>query len=566
MDVKILIVDDSKTALLTTSHYLKKLGHDVVATANPLEAESLFINESPDLVILDVMMDALSGYDCARQIREAQKDNTGWIPIIFLSAEVDDTAIHKGIDAGGDDYLTKPFSELTLAAKIKAMDRIADMRNQLIINNNLLEKLSTTDTLTKIPNRHQFEKLIETAISMCKRHHRKFALLFIDLDNFKFVNDTLGHYAGDLLLVEATKRIHSVLREGDSLARLGGDEFAAIINDVVDPQNAADAAQRIIEALQPSFNIKRNSINITSSIGISFFPDSGESAYELIKNSDLAMYQAKANGRNNYVVFSDKIQKKYIEKINFEFSLRNSVKNGEFLLLYQPIYDLKTREIIAIESLVRWNHQQLGLLEPDKFISLAEETGMILEIGKWIIHNSCADFSKLIKMGFTTQALSINLSPHQLLKQDLVDFLKITLDEYSIPGVHVNIEITETAIMTHDIKWYEILKSVHDLGITIAIDDFGTGYSSLSHIRQLPIDALKIDQSFVSNIPQQKDDIAIIKAVIQLSKSLNLNVIAEGVETEEQCKFLIENGCTIGQGFLLAKPMPFDQLKKFIFK
>lgn len=560
--MKIMIIDDSLTMLKTVVLHLEKLGHQTVSSTNPNDALQMFLSEDPDLVILDVVMKGTSGYDVAKRIRALK--NHDWVPIIFLSSNVSDDAVAQGIEAGGDDYLTKPFSEITLQAKISAMDRIASMRQELIEANKQLEKLSSTDTLTGIPNRMHFEKTIRKSIAQAKRNHTKFVIFYIDLDNFKNTNDTLGHQFGDLLLKYAVERMTNISRESDFLARIGGDEFAMITYDVSSFDDAAKIAHKLIHAFRSPFILEDNKVSSSLSIGIAIYPDHGSNIETLIKNVDMAMYKAKESGKNNFQCYDESITQAKMKQNRYETELRYALNNDEFHIEFQPKFNLLTGEIVGVESLLRWHNPTLGDVSPDVFIPIAERTGLIHSIGKWVLESCCQQLYIWQQESTCDFRMAINLSPKQLMKPDLAKHVDELLATYEINPDKIEFEITETAIMSGDEISEKLLKRFNELGITLTIDDFGTGFSSLIHIKRLPIKALKIDKTFVVDIPKDENDIAIVKSVISLSDSLKLNVVAEGIETEEQKQFLLEHGCTIGQGFHLSMPLKSDELIQLI--
>lgn len=562
--LKILIVDDSKTSLLLTSKQLEMLGHTTVSVSDPEQALDEYKACQPDLIILDVIMDKLSGYECAKLITDYNKQQHDWVPIIFLSAIVDDTAIEQGINAGGDDYLTKPFNAVIFKAKILAMSRIAKMRKLLLESNNKLEQLSLTDTLTNLANRSHFEKMMTIVLANAKRSHKLFALLFIDLDKFKDVNDTLGHHAGDSLLIQASQRIKNELREADFIARLGGDEFAVILPEIDNPDNAGHVANKIVKALCLPFDILNNDVMISASIGIACYPDAGTDTETITKHADIAMYRAKTLGRNTYQYFTPELNEAHANKLEMQQALTKALNNQEFSLALQPKYQLDTRTLIGFEVLLRWNNDKYGNIPPENFIPITEETGLIIPLGDWVIEQACETLSQFQALTKNPLTFAINISPIQLSGPNLATHFKQCMTKYNLQSSHIELELTETAIMTHRIETENALQNLHDLGLRIAIDDFGTGFSSLSHIKRLPIDDLKIDKDFVIDIPSDENDAAIVKSVILLAKSLNLGVTAEGIETQEQLDFLLENGCNQGQGFFLGKPLTIDDAKALL--
>ncbi len=560
--MKILVADDSKTTRTLISKALKTLRHDIIEAENGHEAINLVETHRPDLIILDVVMEGIDGFECARRIRQFCKED--WIPIIFLSGTVDDENIANGINAGGDDYLTKPFSEIKLAAKIKAMQRISDMRKKLFETTEKLFMLSATDALTGINNRLQFDKTIKEKISYSNRYNKLLALLFVDLDHFKTINDTLGHPIGDQLLQEVANRLTTHLRLEDFIARLGGDEFAIILTDVANSSIPGDIADKIIRAINKPYLIEGNELNISCSIGIAIYNvEDGITEESLIDNADIAMYHAKALGRNNYQYFNDDINKKHHDHLNLETALESAIDNNQLYLEYQPIIDLRTRKIIRMEAFTYWQHPELGRISANQFLPIAEEIGMIDTISLWILHAACKQSSKWFWEGHRF-ILTINISPRQLLQKNLCNLIQNILDDTRMPSNYLQLELTETSPLIYANLYVDAFDKLVQLGIKIALDDFGTSYSSLSHLRTLPISAIKIDRSFILNIENNQKDLMLVKSIIELGRNMGFTVIAEGVETKEQLKILIKQGCKEGQGYYFCKPLNADEISKLI--
>lgn len=417
------------------------------------------------------------------------------------------------------------------------------------------------DPLTGLPNRALFKDRLSQAIKKAKRNREQFALLFIDLDQFKKINDSLGHHVGDEVLIETARRINSVLREDDSLARLGGDEFTVIITNITSLQNVSLVAQKIINIMKDPISVSIHNLYITSSIGISIYPDDATSDLNLIKYADAAMYNAKDEGRNNYQFYSSSMTAYAFEHVVMESSLRVAIQEEQFVVFYQPQVDIHTDKMVGMEALVRWKHPSLGLVPPGKFIPIAEETGLIVEIDKLVMKSAMQQFSKWYKQGYNPGMLSLNLAMKQLNKDDFLEFLENEMKRQNFRSEWLELEVTEGQVMNNPQASIQKLKSLHEIGIEIAIDDFGTGYSSLSYLKKLPLDKLKIDQSFVRDIPDDEDDMAITKAIIALGKSLNLKLIAEGVETEEQKEFLKSHGCNYIQGYFYSRPIPSEEIE-----
>lgn len=518
------------------------------------------------MIIMDVVMNNITGQECAQQITAYNKRFDDWVPIIFLSAMTSKHTIIDAINSGGDDYLTKPFNIELLGAKIKVMQRIANMRAKLMKLNEKLKTTSLTDSLTNIANREHFEQMLASLVKQSTESSLSFAVLFIDLDRFKTINDTLGHDIGDELLIQASQRIADQINPSDFLARLGGDEFAVLLHNIDTPSYAGDKAQQIITAVSQNYTLKGHNISITTSIGIACFPNAGKSREQLLKHADIAMYRAKTIGRNEYQFFSDELNHAYSKRLQLEQALSSAVHHDEFTLAFQPKYQLKPQCLTGFEILIRWHNSKLGTISPDVFIPIAEETGLIKPIGAWVIQHACKALSALQPKFKKKLHFAINISPIQLMESSVLDLLKKTIQHYDLQCEQIELEVTETAIMANTDAIEHALYDLHNMGIHIDIDDFGTGFSSLSHIKRLPVDGLKIDKEFVADIPCNDNDAAIVKSIIQFAKSLGLNVTAEGIESQAQVDYLIDNGCNQGQGFYLSKPLDFEQTLQLITK
>lgn len=427
-----------------------------------------------------------------------------------------------------------------------------------------LKYLAHHDTLTDLPNRALFKDRLEQTLVSAKRNKERFALLFIDLDQFKKINDSLGHHVGDEVLVEIAKRIKSVLREEDTLARLGGDEFTVIIKNFKTLQAISTISQKIIDVIKEPIEIAIHNLYITSSIGISVYPDDATNDSNMIKYADAAMYRAKDEGRDNYQFYSSNMTAKAFERVVMESSLRIAIKEEQFVVYFQPQYDVKKDKIVGMEALVRWDHPSLGLVPPVNFIPIAEESGLIVEIDRIVMKKAMGHFSKWQNQGLNPGQLSLNLAMKQLNQDDFLEQLQTTMNDFNFEPSWLELEVTEGQVMKNPERSIEKLNKIHDMGIEIAIDDFGTGYSSLSYLKKFPLDKLKIDQSFIRDIPADEDDMAITKAIIALGKSLNLTLIAEGVETVQQRDFIIENGCDLIQGYFYSRPVPADTMEELL--
>ncbi|MBY0573857.1 MAG: EAL domain-containing protein [Undibacterium sp.] len=421
-----------------------------------------------------------------------------------------------------------------------------------------LERLAHFDALTELPNRVLFKDRVTQALTHARRNHKKLAIVLFDLDGFKTVNDSLGHPIGDRLLQLVAQRLRHCMRAEDTVARLGGDEFAVLINELSDSDDAIQAAQKILEASQEAYLVNEHTVMVTSSVGISIYPDDTEDGNELIRNADAAMYEAKAKGRDTYCFYQSAMTEKAQQRLHAERSLRRAIEQNEFEVWYQPQIDLSNRRFLGAEALVRWRDPLRGLIPPNDFIPLAEQNGMILPIGELVLRQVCKDFCEWQAAKINPKRLSINVAGPQFYRSDIVAILKQSMEKYQIPSGALEIEITETFMMENPQEIKTILLAIQALGVTIAIDDFGTGYSSLAYLRELPIDTLKIDRAFIRDVPSNAKDLAIIRAILALGESMGFNVVAEGIETLQQCDFLQTEGCSEGQGYYFAKPMPKD--------
>lgn len=419
------------------------------------------------------------------------------------------------------------------------------------------------DALTGLPNRVLFHDRLGVAMAHARRNENKVAVLFLDLDNFKRINDSLGHTIGDLLLKEVAFRLGRCLREIDSVARYGGDEFIVLFEGVEQEEDVLLAAQRIIEGLAPVVNIQGQDFYLTVSLGIAFYPEDGQDQDTLIKNADTAMYRAKESGKNTYRVFTPAMNKRVTEWLAVENSLRKALDRQEFFLHYQPKVDLDTGRIAGAEALVRWRRGDGEIINPADFIPMAEDTGLIVEIGDWVLAQACADLGEILGQGYGLK-MAVNLSPRQFRQEDLLGKIRATLTASGIGPEGLIFEITEGSVMENEQKAIVLLGALREMGAGISIDDFGTGYSSLYYLKQLPIGELKIDRRFVKDIAGHGDNVAIVAAIIAMAKSLNMRVVAEGVETGEQVRFLRRHGCDQMQGFLFSKPVAKEALLEML--
>jgi diguanylate cyclase (GGDEF)-like protein len=427
-----------------------------------------------------------------------------------------------------------------------------------------IEYLASHDSLTKLPNREMFNELLRHAIEAASRHQRSFALLFIDLDRFKVINDSLGHDAGDMLLVEVASRLRGVLRASDVVARLGGDEFVVILEETAERNDVERIAGHLLSALGQPMQLSGHECHTTASIGIAMYPSDGLDAQTLTKNADMAMYLAKEDGKNAFRFFSKEIKAQSIERLTLESALRRALEREQFSLHYQPKIDMASGQITGVEALLRWAHPELGLVSPAQFIPLAEETGLIVPIGRWVLKEACAQNMAWQRRGLRPVMMAVNLSPRQFADEQLLHDVDEALLASGMSPVLLQLEVTESMVMRNVSRAIRVLDAIQSRGIRLAIDDFGTGYSSMSLMKQFPIDTIKIDRSFVRDLADDSEDQAIAQAIISMGKALGMTVIAEGVETVEQQEFLRAHACDEMQGFLFSKPLPPRELAELL--
>ncbi|MCW8890128.1 MAG: EAL domain-containing protein [Sedimenticola sp.] len=420
---------------------------------------------------------------------------------------------------------------------------------------NRLQQLAYYDGITGLPNRHLLLDRMQQELIHAKRNGTSFSVLFMDLDHFKSINDTLGHAAGDQLLIKVGDRLKSLLREIDTIARMGGDEFLILLPNVDTHEQISQVANKILSSMYQPYDLDGHSYHISISIGVSCYPRDGHDVQSLIKHGDIAMYKAKESGRNAFVIYSEEINNNLKCKISLEHDLRDAINHDQFYLHYQPQFCLKTGRLSGVEALIRWHHPVNGEIQPVDFIGLAEESGLIVNIGYWVLRTAAKQYRIWKEEGLDVGIITINLSPHQFLQSKLLSHISSVLEETGMPTNKLGIEITESAAMPNFEYSVGVLKSLRAMGVTIYIDDFGTGFSSLSYLRQLPIDVLKIDRQFIADIPNNPDDVAIVQAIMAMANNLNLQIVGEGVETQAQLDFLKTNNCQVVQGYLMSKPV-----------
>ncbi|MGL5793528.1 MAG: two-component system response regulator [Waterburya sp.] len=584
----ILVVDDIPDNLRILSASLTEKGYQVRCAKNGTMALITAKKNPPQLILLDIKMPDMDGYQVCEKLKadELTRD----IPVIFLSAFDDVLDKVQAFSVGGVDYITKPFQAEEVIVRIQhqlilqaAKAKIAELNTQLeqkvqqrtaqleevIDQLNLeiaqhqqtqdqLSHQALHDALTGLPNRTLFMEHLTKAI---QRHQRNqnylFAVLFIDLDRFKIINDSWGHAVGDQLLMAISRLLQDCCREVDSVARLSGDEFTILLEDLQDFQDAVAIAERILEKLAFPIHLNERKVFSGASIGIVLGGTHYQDGVDLLRDADIAMYRAKALGKGRYAVFDREMYAQTLHLSQLETDLRLALEHQEFALYYQPIVSLETSRLVGFEALVRWQHPQTGLISPGEFIAIAEDTGLIIPIGEWILQQACQQMYTW-QLAFPLAAsmhISVNLSSKQIKQFDFVDKLARILATTGLNGSSLRLELTETMLMDRGEKTIELLHQIKQQQVQLSIDDFGTGYSSLSYLHRFPVDTLKIDRSFVSLINVEGSNCEIVKTIITLAHSLGMQAIAEGVETPHQITHLSNLGCEAAQGYFFAKPL-----------
>jgi diguanylate cyclase (GGDEF)-like protein len=571
---KILVCDDDNSVRMLTRRCLEADDMVVIEAESGVQALELFISERPDLLFLDVEMPGMDGLEVCRRIRKMAQGEV--IPIMIVTGSDDRDSIDEGFRAGATQYKTKPVNWSLLSRDVQYMLRASNAFNSLKRQEDRLRYLAYFDPLTNLPNRRSFIEQLNRILKRCKRRNTNAALLFIDLDNFKRINDSIGHGRGDKLLVEISKRLTMELREDDAIsylapdeetehdgsteiARLGGDEFTVVLSDIDGITGVEVVARRILERLSQPIALQSHNPVVTPSIGIAIFPGDGADPDDLVRNADTAMYAAKAQGRACYRFYNEQMNAKAVEHLKLEEELRDAITANQLELHYQPQVNTDSGTVMSMEALVRWNHPSRGMVSPGEFIPVAERTGLIIELGDWILQEAARNCTQWAEAGFDNFRVAINLSPLQFRQPDLADNVAAFLRDSGLAAERLELELTESAIMTDAETNIEKLRQLKALGIALAVDDFGTGYSSLSYLKRFPIDTLKIDQSFVSDLASP-DGQALVDAIIALASTLNLQVIAEGVETLEQVNYLLERNCHLLQGYYFSRPAPASEV------
>ncbi|MBN1237895.1 MAG: EAL domain-containing protein [Gammaproteobacteria bacterium] len=553
--MKILLVEDDADDAAFLNACLNRVGGtalDITRTDRIASTVDALRDGDFDVVLLDLHLPDATGGDCVERIQQIAPD----LPIVVLSGRGDEDYAVEILNRGVQDYLVKWEGDgrIILRSIRYAIERKrAETR---------LNYLARYDSLTGIPNRQYLQDQLDRATTRARRGGKKMALLFLDLDRFKVVNDTLGHQLGDQLLKAVVQRLKDSIRAGDLLARLGGDEFAVLLEDIDGPLEVEAVANNILGAFTRPFQLDDRQLTVTASIGLTLCPNDNHDPLALLNNADIAMYQAKERGRNTFKFFTQSMHEEILRFHRLETDLKLGLAEEQFHLLYQPQIRLGDRSTHALEALLRWEHPERGSVKPDEFVSVAEETGYIVPLGRWVLERVCRQIREWEEEGLDVPRIAVNIAPIQFHQPDFVRQVRRILDDHGVDPSQIELELTETSLMKDTDEIRKCLHGLKDAGLRLAIDDFGTGYSCLNYLRRFPIDVLKIDRSFVADLDSRVDGEGICGVILSIAQRLSLESVAEGIEREEQLKSLAEYGCDFGQGYYFSPPLTCEAVRK----
>ncbi|MGQ9427101.1 EAL domain-containing protein [Gilvimarinus sp. F26214L] len=551
----ILVVDDDQSSRMIMRGVLERDGYRVSQASDGQEALDYCRSSMPDLILMDALMPIMDGFTACENILALRADTHP--TILMITALQDEGTLERAFAAGAADFIHKPINITVLRQRVSQVLRASDVDRHI-------HQLAHFDHLTALPNRMHFVERGSNLLAHAARHAKGAALLFLDLDRFKIINETQGHDLGDRLLKSLAQRLKTCVRDTDLVARLSGDEFTVILSDIHHSADVAAVARKILAAMLEPFVVAEQQIHVSTSIGITLFPDNGESIAELMRQADAAMFRAKARGGNCFEFYQRGMELEITRQAELESQIHRALERNEFELYYQPQVELQSGRLSGLEALIRWQHPQRGLVNPQEFIPIAEKAGLIGKIGDWVIREGCRQLRRWLDAELRPVPVAVNVSGGELADSVLLEKVRAALKEFRIPAHLLKLEITEDTLASSSEQTTGYLHALRNLGITLAIDDFGTGYSSLSYLKLFPVDTLKIDRSFVKDIPEDANSAAIISGIIALGHSLRLTVVAEGVETAAQRQFLRREGCDIMQGYLLSKPLPVKEVENWM--
>ncbi|WP_052130242.1 EAL domain-containing protein [Ureibacillus sinduriensis] len=558
--INILLVDDRPENLLALEAIIERDEYNLIKAYSGEEALKYLLKYDFAVILLDVQMPGLDGFSTAKIIKAREK--TKHIPILFITANnLDSEHIFMGYSVGAIDYILKPFDPLILKSKVERFVELYLLNKKIVAQSKSLEEKNQTieymayhDGLTNLPNRRKFHDVLLQTLTKAKQSNETLGLMYLDLDRFKSVNDSLGHVIGDKLLQQVSKRLLSSVRKTDFVARIGGDEFIILLSNS-DREGCLEVAETLLDSFKEPFYIDSFEFYMTTCIGLSIFPYDAEDSSTLMKNADAALYLAKEQGKNRYKVYHSGMNMESYRKFLMQHELRRAIELDQFSLVYQPRIDLQTGKVVNAEALIRWNHPEWGIVRPDVFIPIAEESNFIYEIDKWVLKTVCTQLN-CWKEQLPSLKISVNFNAQHFLQRNLVEHLREILEASKVDPSLLEIEVTETALLHNEEIVKSSLEKIKKLNINIALDDYGTGYSSINYLREFPFDTIKIDKSYIQEITDpQKNSRIIVESIITLIKNLNFRVIAEGVETEDQLNLLKKMQCDEIQGYYYSQPL-----------
>ncbi len=570
-EARILIVDDTRANLVALQTLLKGVDAEIITADSGEEAITTAAANAEHLalILLDVQMPGIDGFEVARALSKSEQTHS--IPIIFITANQDDEHLEQAYLAGAVDYLQKPIRKTTLVSKTRVFLDLWSLRFglELEVENrraaeHRVEHLATHDPLTNLPNRRGLFEELNELIYRSRRYRYSSAVVYIDLDGFKHVNDHFGHEAGDLLLTTLAASFKHIVRQTDTVARIGGDEFIVLITDIDGETTLITKIEMLLQAASQPVEFRGHRISVSASIGIAMYPEHGDAVETLLHHADQAMYQAKHHGKNTFSYFTEDINAKAHRQRELQDNLRKALPNDEFTVFYQPIVDVQSGSVVSVEALLRWYSDKLGQVFPDEFIPAAESAGLIPELGCWVLNKAVetgAEWHQRFDIGLR---VAVNASSIQFRNNLLFDAIKTQLQTHAWNPDLLEIEITEGLLLDDSPAVNTYIDEISKCGVRLSVDDFGTGFSALSYLKNFPVSTVKIDRSFIMDLPGDKENEVLVQAIIAMAHGLRLEVIAEGVETEEQWEFLRRHKCNFAQGYYFGKPMPKAEFEDFL--